>query len=81
MSALSLLAVVTAVNDAAMLVSALTPLVQRAVAAGETEVSAEALSAASAALGMDIDALDAAIVRAQARDAGQADLLAGRPKG
>jgi hypothetical protein len=60
-----LLAIVSAINDASMLVSALTPLVQQAVAAGQTEVSDEDLAAARARLGSSIDMLDAAIAAAR----------------
>ncbi len=70
----SLLAVVSAINDASMLVTALTPLVQQAVATGQTEISDEDVAAARAKLGSSIDMLDAAIA-AEA----QGDLLA-RPR-
>lgn len=59
--ALSTLAVITAVNDALTLASALTPLVQQAMAAGQTEISDEEVAAARARLGDKIDALDALI--------------------
>jgi hypothetical protein len=75
MSTTSILAVVSALNDLAMIQAAAMPLVQRAMAAGQTEISNEELAAASAALGSNIDALDAAILRAQVRESGQGSLL------
>jgi hypothetical protein len=59
-----LLSVVSAINDASMLISALTPLVQQAMAAGQTEVSAEAVAEARARLTMNIASLDALISQA-----------------
>jgi hypothetical protein len=65
----SLLAVVSALNDLAMIQAAAMPLVQRAMAAGQTEISNDDLAAASALLGASIDSLDAAIERARQREA------------
>ena len=66
MSKVSLLDVVSTINDASMLISALTPLVQQAMAAGQTEVSAEAVADARARLAANIASLDALIDAAQA---------------
>lgn len=64
------LALITAINDAVSLSAALTPLVQQALALGQTEVSDEAVTAAQAKLGTNIDALDKLIA-----DAKQGSLL------
>lgn len=61
----TVLAALTAVNDATMLVAALTPLIQQAVANGQAEISDEDVAAARARLGANIDALDAAIEKAR----------------
>ena len=65
MSKVSLLDVVSTINDANALIGALTPLVQQAVAAGETEVSVEAVAEARARLTMNIASLDALISQGQ----------------
>ena len=59
----SVLTLVSAINDAAMLMNALTPLVQQAMNDGRTEVADEEVAAARLRLGNSIDALDAAIAR------------------
>jgi hypothetical protein len=64
MSKVSLLDVVSTINDAGMLISALTPLVHEAMSVGDTEVSAEAVAHARARLVMNIESLDAMISRA-----------------
>lgn len=61
MSKVSLLDVVSTINDASMLINALAPLVREAVAAGQTEVSVEAVADARARLVMNIESLDALI--------------------
>jgi hypothetical protein len=60
-----LLAIVSALNDATMLMQAFTPLYQQAIANGQTEVSDEDVAAARAGLGKSIDLLDAAIADAK----------------
>jgi hypothetical protein len=65
MSKVSLLDVVSTINDASVLISTLTPLVQQAMAAGQTEVSAEAVAEARARLTMNIASLDAMISEAR----------------
>lgn len=62
---LTTLAAVSAINDAMTIVTALSPLVQRAMAAGETEISDEDVAAARANLTAGIEALDAAIAKAR----------------
>lgn len=62
---LSVLAAVTAINDATMLLSALTPLVHQAMSNGQTEISDADVAAARAKLAGNIDALDAAIAKAR----------------
>lgn len=57
--------VIQAINDATMLAAALTPLVQRAVANGDAEISDADVDAARAALGDRIAELDAAIAKAK----------------
>lgn len=76
----STLALVSAINDAAMIVSTFAPLVQRAMADGKTEVTDDDVNAAIARLDGDIDRLNAAIEAARLREAGQGDLLAAKPK-
>ena len=58
---MTLLAAVSAINDATMLVNALQPLVNQAIAAGQAEISDDDVAAARARLGASIDLLDAAI--------------------
>lgn len=58
---LTVLAAVQAINDATMLASALGPLVQQALANGQTEISDADVDAARARLSGNIDALDALI--------------------
>lgn len=67
----STLALVTAINNAAMVVSTFAPLVQRAMQDGRPEVTDEEVSAAIARVDGDIQRLDAAIAAAKAREAGQ----------
>jgi hypothetical protein len=62
---ISLLAAVTAINDASMVITALSPLVRQAMANGDTEISDEQVAAARAKLDGSIDALDAAIAKAR----------------
>lgn len=62
------LKVITAINDASMIVSALTPLLERATREGREVTEAE-VDAALASLGTKIDALDAAIAAAKAQAA------------
>lgn len=62
---LTTLAAVSAINDAMTIVTALSPLVQRAMANGQTEISDEDVAAARASLTAGIDALDAAIEKAR----------------
>lgn len=69
MSAALTLQIVTAINDASMIVSALTPLWLRATQEGREVTEAE-VDAALAGLDVKIDQLDAAIVAAKARAAG-----------
>lgn len=68
MAAALTLKVITAINDASMIVSALTPLLERATREGR-EVTEEEVNAALASLGTKIDALDAAIAAAKDRAA------------
>lgn len=63
---LSILAAVTMINDATMLLSALTPLVHQAMSNGETEISDADVAASRAKLVGNIDTLDAAIAKAKA---------------
>jgi hypothetical protein len=65
MSKVSLLDVVSTINDASVLISTLTPLVQQAMAAGDDSVSAEAVAEARARLTMNIASLDAMISEAR----------------
>lgn len=58
------LKVITAINDASMIVSALTPLLERATREGREVTEAE-VDAALASLGARIEDLDAAIDRAR----------------
>jgi len=60
-----LLTIVSAINDAATLMTALTPLVTTALANGQTEVSDEDVQAARDKLTTKIDALDALIAKAK----------------
>lgn len=62
---LSLLSAITAINDAAMVINALSPLVRQAMANGDTEITDEQVAAARARLDGNIDALDAAIAKAR----------------
>lgn len=62
---LTVLAAVTAINDAIVLANALTPLVQQALAHGQTEITDADVDAARAKLSTNIDALDAAIAKAK----------------
>lgn len=61
----SVLSIVSAINDAATVISALTPLVQQAMQNGDTEVSDEQLAAARAITTGSIQALDEAIAKAR----------------
>lgn len=63
---ISLLAAVTAINDANTIITALAPLVRQAMANGETEITDEQVAAARARLDGSIEALDAAIEKARA---------------
>lgn len=63
---LTILAAVQAINDATMLASALGPLVQQALAKGQTEISDEDVAAARAMLSGNIDSLDALIAASKA---------------
>lgn len=65
---LTLLQAVTAINDANMLVSVLTPLVNQARSMGmgdQDEITKEQLEAHAAATGASIEDLNAAIARLQ----------------
>jgi hypothetical protein len=61
---MNILAVVTLINDASTLISALTPLVNAARDAGETEVSDAEIEAARARLVGNLVILDALIAKA-----------------
>lgn len=61
----TVLALLTAINDATMLAGALTPLVQKAVGEGRAEVTDEEVEAARAKVTSGLDALDAAIAKAR----------------
>lgn len=62
---ITVLAAVSAINDAATIMTALTPLVQRAMANGDAEISDEDVAAARGTLTAGIEALDAAIEKAR----------------
>lgn len=62
---ISLLQAVTAINDATMLITALGPLVQRALENGEDTVSMVDVEIARGNLVKNIDALDALIEKAK----------------
>lgn len=62
---LPVLAAVSAINDATALITALSPLIQQALAQGQTEISDEDVAAARAALVVNIDSLDALIAKAK----------------
>ena len=57
----TLLTAVSAINDASMLIGALAPLVQQAMATGQTEVNADAVAEVRARLAANIASLDAMI--------------------
>lgn len=61
----TVLALVSAINDAVMLQAALTPLVKSALEDGRTEVTDEEVEAARAKVTSGLDALDAAIAKAR----------------
>ncbi len=61
----SLLDVVSTINDASMLINTLAPLVREAMADGKTEIDAEAVAEARARLTMNIASLDAMIDEAK----------------
>ncbi len=65
MSKVKVIDVVSTINDASVLISVLTPLVQQAVADGATEISADAVAEARARLTMNIESLDAMISEAK----------------
>ena len=71
MSAITLLSVVSTINDLAMLQSALTPLVQNALQTGADITQAD-LDAAAARTDAGADLLAAAIQRARDREAATA---------
>lgn len=62
---MSILDAVTAINDATMLLTALGPLVQRALVNGEDTISLDDVEAARSNLVKNIDALDALIEKAK----------------
>lgn len=62
---LSLLAAVTAINDASTIITALSPLVRQAMENGEVEITDEQVAEARARLSGSIEALDAAIEKAR----------------
>lgn len=62
---MSVLDAVTAINDATMLLTALGPLVQRALANGEDTISLDDVEAARSNLVKNIGALDALIEKAK----------------
>ena len=62
---MSLLTAITAINDATMLVTALGPLVERALANGEDTISLDDVEAARTNLVKNIAALDALIEQAK----------------
>ena len=62
---LSVLAAVSAINDATALITALGPLVQQAMNKGETEITDADVALARAALVVNIDSLDALIEKAK----------------
>jgi hypothetical protein len=64
---ISTLALVSAINDAAMIVSTFAPLVRQAMTDGKTEVTDEQVSAAISRLDGDIERLNAAVEAARAR--------------
>jgi hypothetical protein len=61
----SLLALISAINDATALANALGPLVQRAMADGKTEVTEAEVDAAQAHLNLNIQSLKDLIVKAE----------------
>ena len=61
----SVLQAVTLINDATMLITALGPLVERALANGEDTITLDDVEAARANLVKNIDALDALIEKAK----------------
>ncbi len=63
---ITVLAAVTAINDATMLLAALTPLVQQAMANGQTEITDADVEASRAKLDASIEALDAMIAKGRA---------------
>jgi hypothetical protein len=66
MSRITVLDVLTAVNDANQVASALTGLAQTALAAGQSDVSAEDVAKARASLDSNIAKLDEMIAEARA---------------
>lgn len=66
MSTITVLEVLTAVNDANQVAAALTTLAQTALAAGKSDVSADDVAAAKAKLDGNLAKLDAMIAEAQA---------------
>lgn len=62
---MSVLTAVTAINDATMLITALGPLVERALANGEDTITLDDVEAARTNLVKNIDALDALIEKAK----------------